>query len=92
MNLRSSNIGRVVREFNRMHAPECLAKVRRKKGNFLEVEFSGTKAGFACCFDENFIDFAYYVKDMMGWDLKIKKLERLPHDRFLVEYEVWRET
>ncbi|MCM8819955.1 MAG: hypothetical protein NC925_04075 [Candidatus Omnitrophica bacterium] len=77
----------VTRKFNFYRAPECKAKVISQNNGIVKVEFSGTKASFACCFDENFIDYQYYLKDYGGKDFSIRKIERKNPERFIIFYE-----
>ena len=55
---------RAATEFNKYRVPECKAKVLSNKDKTLIVEFSGTTAPFSCCFDEYFIDYGCYLKDL----------------------------
>ncbi|MGC8977634.1 MAG: hypothetical protein ACP5OB_08485 [Candidatus Ratteibacteria bacterium] len=74
----------VTRRFNRKKAPECVARVIEKDKNYIIVEFTGTKSYFACCFDENFVDYAYLCQDMGVGKYKIKKILRPTPFRFIV--------
>ncbi|KPJ51057.1 hypothetical protein AMJ40_01165 [candidate division TA06 bacterium DG_26] len=77
---------RVTREFNRYRAPECRARTVRNGEDRLVVEFSGTAAHFACCFDEHFVDYGYYLKDVAESDFEIEKIERMKNGWFAVTY------
>jgi len=61
----------VTREFNKYRSPECKAKVLFNGNEILGVVFSGTKLYLSCYFDENFIDYRYYLKDISGKDFAI---------------------
>ncbi|MCM8778894.1 MAG: hypothetical protein NC898_02040 [Candidatus Omnitrophica bacterium] len=80
-------LSRVTRKFNSRRAPECKAKVVFQRDGVLCIEFSGTKASFACCFDENFVDYQYYLKDITGKDFSLQKIERKRAEKFRVFYE-----
>ncbi|MCM8798678.1 MAG: hypothetical protein NC821_04360 [Candidatus Omnitrophica bacterium] len=77
---------KVTRKFNQYRYPECKAKVVSHKERRLKVEFSGTKASFACCFDENFVDYKYYLKDLANLDFEIERIERKTPETFIVNY------
>ncbi|MCS7150771.1 MAG: hypothetical protein NZ928_00070 [Endomicrobia bacterium] len=79
---------KVVFEFNKLRYPECKAKIISFKNGTVEVEFSGTKASFACCFDENFIDLKYYFLDYLNLNFEIKEILKVAADRFIVKYKL----
>ena len=85
--MESNILRKVTREFNKYRYPEARARVLLNKNDYLVVEFTGTKASFACCFDENFIDYKYYLKDIAHKDFNIIKILRKAEDRFLVLYK-----
>jgi hypothetical protein len=72
----SKDLKRVTKEFNRYRFPECKAQTLENNSKFLKIRFVGTKANFACCFDENFYDFQYYLKDVANLDAKIQDVIR----------------
>lgn len=73
-------------EFNSLRQPECYAEIKEIGDNYLVIEFSGTKINFACCFDENFIDYQYYLKDFGNLEFIISEIKR-EGDKFIVRYE-----
>lgn len=73
-------------KFNEIRYPESEAKIISIKDDVVYVEFSGTKASFACCFDENFVDLKYYFLDYSNINFEITKVQRISNDRFIVEY------
>ncbi len=77
---------KVVSEFNLYRDPECHADIIKATQDFLEVEFTGTVADYACCFDENFIDFKFYVLDLSNEELEIDEIKRKKRDKFVVKY------
>ncbi len=79
-------LNKVIYEFNLYGYPECEAKLLFVNDNKIAVDFSGTKAHFACCFDENFVDFKYYLNDFLKYKFEISKVEQVDINRFLVEY------
>jgi len=85
--LESKLLRKVTREFNKYRYPEARAKILVNKEGYLVVEFTGTKASFACCFDENFIDYKYYLKDIADKDFKIVNILRKTEDKFWVVYK-----
>jgi hypothetical protein len=89
--LESKLLRKVTKEFNKYRYPEAKAKILVNRDDILVVEFTGTKASFACCFDENFIDYQYYLKDIAGKDFKIVNILRKTEDKFWVFYKDERE-
>lgn len=81
-------LDKVLKEFNDFRYPECEAKLVYFDQDKIIIEFSGTKAHFACCFDENFVDFKYYLADILEKKFEISKVERTDIDKFLVEYSL----
>jgi len=77
---------KVTREFNKYRAPECRARTLRNKDDSLTVEFNGTQAASACCFDENFVDYNYYLEDLSGEEFIISGVEEPEEGRFIVVY------
>ena len=75
------------REFNRYRAPECKVKTIKNTKDRLVVKFEGTGASFYCCYDENFIDYLYYLKDHTGESMKIKDVRQPTPNSFIVIYE-----
>lgn len=84
----AKQLRRITLEFNKYRAPECKARVLLNKDNTLTVEFTGTKASHACCFDENFIDYQYYLKDLAKKSFEINKIKRKAPERFMVIYKL----
>ena len=84
----NKTLDKVLKEFNNYRYPECEAKLLHFSQDKIIVEFSGTKASFACCFDENFVDFKYYLEDFLKEKFEISKVERTDIDKFLVEYSL----
>ncbi|MCS7249587.1 MAG: hypothetical protein N2323_00785 [candidate division WOR-3 bacterium] len=76
---------KITEEFNSLRKPECYANIKEVKNDYLIIEFYGTKINFACCFDENFIDYQYYLKDFSGLEFSIKEIKR-EGDKFIVKY------
>jgi len=85
--MEAKKIKKVTREFNKYRAPESKARVVLNKDSTLKVEFTGTKASYVCCFDENFIDYSYYLKDLANKDFQIMQIKRKAPERFLVTYK-----
>ncbi len=79
---------KVSREFNKWRSPECKVKVLKNRGNNLTVEFTGTRAGFACCFDENFVDYVYYLEDIGKKKFEVSQIKRKDKERFVVNYKL----
>ncbi|MEO0091640.1 MAG: hypothetical protein ABIK61_02890 [candidate division WOR-3 bacterium] len=77
---------KVSTEFNRYRFPECKAKTLLNKRDILKVKFSGTKANFACCFDENFQDFKYYLNDIANCSFIITNIVKTKNNNFVVTY------
>ncbi len=77
---------KTTREFNRYRAPECRVKTVKNTENELIVRFEGTGANFFCCYDENFVDFLYYLKDHGGKSFKIHDVREKKPGVFLVVY------
>ncbi|RKZ00456.1 MAG: hypothetical protein DRQ10_04145 [Candidatus Hydrothermota bacterium] len=82
----TKKLRKVVREFNKYRNPECKARTVRNKDDELVVEFSGSVASYACCFDENFIDFKFYIEDIADENMEIKEIKRVKSDKFVVKY------
>ncbi len=78
---------KVTREFNRYRAPECRVKTVKNTEKELVVRFEGTGASFYCCYDENFIDYLYYLKDHAGKSFKIQEVKETKPGVFLVVYK-----
>jgi hypothetical protein len=76
----------ITRKFNSKRSPECRARLLKRTEEGIIVEFTGTKASFACCFDENFIDYAYMCQDNGLGKYKIEKISRPETYRFIVHY------
>lgn len=76
---------KIKEEFNSLRKPECYANIREIGDDYLIVEFYGTKVNFACCFDENFVDFQYYLKDFSNKEFLIKEIKR-EDNKFIVKY------
>ncbi len=77
---------KVEKEFNFYRDPECHAEIIDAGEDEIKVEFSGTVASYACCFDENFIDFQFYVLDFVGEEIEVKEIKREKSDKFIVTY------
>lgn len=84
--METKKLRKVVREFNKYRNPECKARTVRNKDDELVVEFSGSVASYACCFDENFIDFKFYIEDIADENMEIKEIKRVKSDKFVVKY------
>ena len=84
--METKKLRKVVREFNKYRNPECKARTVRNKDDELVVEFSGSVASYACCFDENFIDFKFYIEDIADEKMEIKEIKRVRSDKFVVKY------
>ena len=84
--METKKLRKVVREFNKYRNPECKARTVRNKDYELVVEFSGSVASYACCFDENFIDFKFYIEDIADEKMEIKEIKRVKSDKFVVKY------
>ena len=84
--METKKLRKVVREFNKYRNPECKARTVRNKDDELVVEFSGSVASYACCFDENFIDFKFYIEDIADEKMEIKEIKRVKSDKFVVKY------
>ncbi|GEM_PF-1052647 len=80
------NFLNAVSEFNFYRDPECRARIVRVDEENVEVEFTGTVAGYACCFDENFVDLKFYFLDFADEDVEIEKILREDRERFMVRY------
>lgn len=78
---------KVTRRFNRYRAPECRARVLRNEKDSLKVEFRGTKATSGCYFDENFVDYNYYLKDLADEGFLLAEIRRPEEGRFIVVYK-----
>lgn len=76
---------KIKEEFNSLRQPECYAEIKEIGENYLVVEFSGTKINSACCFDENFIDYQYYLKDFGNLEFLIDEIKR-EGNKFIVKY------
>jgi len=85
--LGSKLLRKVTQEFNKYRYPQAKVKILVNRDDILVVEFTGTKASFACCFDENFIDYKYYLKDIAGKDFKIVNILRKAEDKFWMVYK-----
>ncbi|MCX7785281.1 MAG: hypothetical protein N2201_03495 [candidate division WOR-3 bacterium] len=85
--MNSNLLRKVTAEFNRYRYPECKAQTLFNKGNILKIRFSGTKSNSACCFDENFQDFIYYLKDIANYQVKIIGVVRTKNNNFIVTYQ-----
>ena len=84
--MRPEDLRRVTRRFNRYRSPECRAEVVKNTGEELEVRFTGSTASFACCFDENFVDYCYLIQDLAGENFTIKEVKRRGPEEFRVVY------
>jgi hypothetical protein len=80
-------IKKATKEFNDLRYPECWAIIKEIGKDYLIVEFLGTKINFACCFDENFYDYQYYLKDFANWESLIKEIKK-ESNKFIVEYQL----
>lgn len=67
-------VERAAREFNERHAPEAVAEVLNVGEREVRVRITGT-ACKACGFDENVVDFAYILSDLLGERVEIERLE-----------------
>ncbi len=76
---------KIKEEFNSLRQPECYAEIKEIGDDYLVVEFSGTKVNLACCFDENFVDFQYYLKDFSNLEFLIDEVKR-ESDKFIIKY------
>lgn len=83
---------KVTRSFNRFRFPEVKAKVMENREGLLKVKFTGVSAPFSCCFDENFIDYAYYVKDETSCELELISIKRKRLNEFIVIYKVKKQS
>ncbi len=84
--MKPEKLRKITRRFNRYRSPECRAKVARNAGAELEVSFTGSTASFACCFDENFVDYCYLIRDIAGEEFAIKEIRRRGSEEFRVIY------
>jgi peroxiredoxin (alkyl hydroperoxide reductase subunit C) len=80
-------IKKATKEFNDLRYPECWAIIKEIGKDYLIVEFLGTKINFACCFDENFYDYQYYLKDFANWESLIKEIKK-ESNKFIVKYQL----
>ncbi len=78
----------ITRKFNLYRAPECRARTVKNSQNELIVKFEGTGADFYCCYDENFIDYLYYLKDNTGENFRISDVKEANVGVFIVKYEL----
>lgn len=78
---------RLTDEFNFYRSPECVARVLSNKAKELVIEFRGTKADFACCFDENFVDYKYYLKDFGESNWELASVQQNGRARYVVTYK-----
>ncbi len=85
-NMRPEKLRKITRRFNRYRSPECRAEVVRNEDREVEVKFTGSTASFACCFDENFVDYCYLIRDLAGEDFVIKEIKRRGPEEFRVVY------
>ncbi len=76
---------KIKEEFNSLRKPECYAEIKEIGEDYLVLEFFGTKINSACCFDENFIDYQYYLKDFGNLEFLIDEIKR-EGDKFIVKY------
>ncbi len=90
--MKSSILRKITRRFNKFRNPECKATTIRNSEVELEVEFTGTTSGFACCFDEHFIDYKYMLKDNFKMDFIIDGIKRISDDKFIVRYKYKKEV
>ncbi len=77
----------ITRKFNHYRAPECRVRTVKNSENELIVKFEGTGANFYCCYDENFIDYLYYLKDYSGKNFRISCVEEVNPGIFIVKYQ-----
>jgi hypothetical protein len=82
----SSTLRKVTTLFNRYRAPECRARVVRNEDPVLVVEFSGTRVALSCCFDEHFVDYTYYLRDVSGLGFEIDQADLTKRGWFIVTY------
>jgi hypothetical protein len=82
----ASILRKVTTRFNRYRAPECRARVLLNEDPLLVVEFTGTRAATSCCFDEHFVDYTYYLKDISGIEFQIDEVDLTERGRFVVTY------
>ncbi|MGB9823759.1 MAG: hypothetical protein ACPLN0_03285 [Candidatus Hydrothermia bacterium] len=88
MKIPTKTLQKATRQFNKFRFPEVKANVLKNQNGFLKVKFTGAVAPFACCFDENFIDYTYYIKDLSPFDLEIKTIKRKKINVFIVTYKI----
>ena len=67
-------VEKAAKEFNERHSPEAIVEVLGVEGEQVRVRVRGT-ACKACGFDENVVDFAYILQDVLGRRVEIKGLE-----------------
>ncbi len=84
--MKSEILRKATREFNRYRAPECRVKTVKNSDDELVVKFEGTGANFYCCYDENFVDFLYYLKDHSGRAYRIQDVKETRPGVFVVVY------
>lgn len=89
--MKSQELRKVTKEFNYYRSPECRAQTLFNEEDVIKIKFSGTKAGFACCFDENFQDFRYYLKDIAKVEATIEKIKRTKNNNFIISYRISKE-
>ena len=82
----NENFLNAISEFNFYRDPECRARIVKVDEENLEVEFTGTVASYACCFDENFVDLKFYFLDFANEDVDIREVLREDRDKFIVTY------
>jgi hypothetical protein len=88
MKIPSKILQKATRQFNKFRFPEVNANVLKNQNGFLKVKFTGAVAPFACCFDENFIDYIYYIREFSLFDLEIETIKRKKINEFVVTYKI----
>ena len=78
---------KVTEEFNSLRFPECRARIVENREDHLRIEFEGTSGGISCCFDEHFVDFAYYLEDKTGKPFIVEEVVERGRGRFLVTFK-----
>ncbi len=89
--MKDQELRKVTKEFNYYRSPECRAQILFKREDIIKIKFSGTKAGYACCFDENFQDFRYYLRDIAKVEATIEKIKRTKNNNFIISYKINKE-